>query len=120
MQGPVLPCGGKCKQEETIYQATVTHTNPTSGNQETHKYVGLAATSFYKRHQNLKLPSKTKTTEQKVSYQSIFSNCKTKILFMKYLGKLLTGPTNSPQSQKSVNCAPLNVFTSFVDQTYTL
>ena len=48
------PVERKCKQEETIYQLTVTHKNSSTGNQETYKYVGLAATSFYKRHQNHK------------------------------------------------------------------
>ena len=59
------PVEGKCKQEETIYQATVTHKNPSTGNQETHKYVGLAATSFYKRHQNHKTSFKDKNHRTK-------------------------------------------------------
>jgi hypothetical protein len=59
------PVEGKCKQEETIYQATVTHKNPTTGNQETHTYIGLAATSFYKRHQNHKTSFKDKNHRTK-------------------------------------------------------
>ena len=48
------PVEGNCKQEGTIYQATVTHKNPTTGTQETETNLGLAATTFYKRHQNHK------------------------------------------------------------------
>ena len=43
------PVDGKCQQEETIYQATVTHTNPASQKQEINTYIGLAATTCYKR-----------------------------------------------------------------------
>lgn len=48
------PVEGKCKQECTIYQATVTHKEPDTGTQNTNTYIGLAATTFYKRHQNHK------------------------------------------------------------------
>ena len=54
------PVQGKCKQEGTIYQATVTHASPETGKQETNTYIGLAATSFYQRHQNHKTTFKDK------------------------------------------------------------
>ena len=68
------PVEGKCKQEETIYQATVTRKNPITGFQETHTYIGLAATSFYKMHQNHKTSFKDKNHRTKASYLSIFGN----------------------------------------------
>ena len=54
------PVQGKCKQECTIYQATVTHTSPETGKQKSDTYIGLAATTFYKRHQNHKTTFKDK------------------------------------------------------------
>ena len=55
------PVQGKCSQECTIYQATVKHASPETGKQITDTYIGLAATSFYQRHQNHKTTFKDKT-----------------------------------------------------------
>ena len=55
------PVEGKCQQEGTIYQATVKHTNPETGQQETNIYIGLAATSFYQMHQNHKTTLKDRS-----------------------------------------------------------
>ena len=46
------PVEGKCKQEGTIYQAQVKHVDPISGTEVKETYIGLAATTFYERHQN--------------------------------------------------------------------
>ena len=59
------PVGGKCKEECTIHQATVTHTDPDSGTEQNHKYIGLAATTFYQRHQNHKTTFKNKEHQTK-------------------------------------------------------
>ena len=59
------PVQGKCKQECTIYQATVTHSSPETGEKQTNTYIGLAATTFYQRHQNHKTSFKDKNHSTK-------------------------------------------------------
>ena len=54
------PVQGNCKQECTIYQATVKHENPETGKKIEDTYIGLAATTFYQRHQNHKTTFKDK------------------------------------------------------------
>ena len=48
------PVQGKCKVEGSIYQATVKHSCPDTGQSIVQTYVGLSATTFYERHQNHK------------------------------------------------------------------
>jgi len=48
------PVEGRCQEESTIYQATVTHKSTESGTETHETYVGLASTTFYVRHQNHK------------------------------------------------------------------
>ena len=55
------PVQGKCKQERTIYQVTVSHFIPEKGKEQTNTYIGLAATTFYQCHQNHKTIFKDKT-----------------------------------------------------------
>ena len=59
------PVQGKCKQEGTIYQATVKHISPETRQEVIQTYVGLAATTFYKRHQNHKTTLKLRDHETK-------------------------------------------------------
>ena len=64
------PVQGKCKQECTIYQATLKHTSPEMGNQEKYTNIGLLETTFYKRHQN----HKTTFADKNYSTKSELSN----------------------------------------------
>ena len=59
------PVQGKCKQECTIYQSTVTHSSPETGKKQTNTYIGLAATTFYQRHQNHKTSFKDRNHSTK-------------------------------------------------------
>ena len=54
---------GKCKQERTIYQATVKYTSPETGQEVKETYIGLAATTFYEKHQNHKTTFKLRSHE---------------------------------------------------------
>ena len=56
---------GKCKQEGTIYQASVKHTDLETGQEVVETYIGLAATTFYERHQNHKSSFKLRIHETK-------------------------------------------------------
>ena len=59
------PVEGKCKQEGTIYQATVNYTSPETGQEVKETYIGLAATTFYDRHHNHKSTFKLRSHETK-------------------------------------------------------
>ena len=59
------PVEGRCQEEGTIYKATVTHKSPETGLLVKEEYVGLAATSFYKRHQNHKTTFKDRNHSTK-------------------------------------------------------
>ena len=59
------PVEGKCKQEGTIYQAQVKHIDPVSGTEVKETYIGLAATTFYERHQNHQSTFKLRSHETK-------------------------------------------------------
>ena len=59
------PVQGKCQEEGTIYQATVKHQSPDTGQEIRKTYIALAATSFYKRHQNHKSTFNHRTHETK-------------------------------------------------------
>ena len=61
----VCPVQGRCQEEEVIYQATVKHQSPDTGQEIKETYIGLAATSFYKRHQNHKSTFNLRTHETK-------------------------------------------------------
>ena len=56
---------GKCKQEGTIYQASVKHTDRETGQEVVEAYIGLAAITFYERHQNHKSSFKLRSHETK-------------------------------------------------------
>ena len=56
---------GKCKQEGTIYQALVKYEDPETGTVVKDSYIGLAATSFYERHQNHQTSFKHRIHETK-------------------------------------------------------
>ena len=59
------PVQGKCKVEGSIYQATVKHSCPDTGQDIVNTYVGLSATTFYERHQNHKTTFKNRLHETK-------------------------------------------------------
>ena len=104
------PVEGKCKQEETIYQATVTHTNPSTGNQETHKYVGLAATSFYKRHQNHKTSFKDKSHRTKSELSKHIWDLKDQNIIFKLSWKIIDRAKKFSPVSKVCNLCTLELF----------
>ena len=59
------PVAGKCKEECTVYQATVKHFSTETGLEIKETYIGLASTTFYKRHQNHKTSFKLRSHETK-------------------------------------------------------
>ena len=81
------PVEGKCKQEGTIYQATVKYTSPETGKEVKETYIGLDATTFYERHQNHKTTFKLRSHETKSELSKYLWQLKDKGKNMIYRGK---------------------------------
>jgi hypothetical protein len=97
------PVQGKCKQEGSIYQATVKYTCPETGIEVSQKYVGLAATTFYRRHQNHKTTFKLRSHETKSELSKHIWQLKDKDIKFDLSWKIMD---RAPKfTQKLANCA---------------
>ena len=115
------PVQGKCKQECTIYQATVTHSSPETGKKQTNTYIGLAATTFYQRHQNHKTSFKDKNHSTKSELSKHIWNLKELGLVCDVTWKIIDkGKKFSPTSKSCKLCTLERYYLICRPDLYTL
>ena len=120
-RGKSCPVQGKCKQEGTIYQATVKHTSPQTGLEVTQSYIGLAATTFYERHQNHKNTFKLRCHETKSALSKYIWYLKDKGITYKLSWKIIDRARKFSPVSKTCNLCTLERFYLICRKvTYTL
>ena len=116
-----FPVEGKCQQEGTIYQTTVKHTNPATGQQETNTYSGLAGTTFYQRHQNHKTTLKDRSHSTKSELSNHCWKLKDSSVGFSLSWKLIDkGQKFSPISKSCKLCTLERYFLICKPEFYTL
>ena len=120
-RGKSCPVQGKCKQEGTIYQAIVKHTSPETGQEVIQKYVGLAATTFYERHQNHKTTFKLRGHETKSALSKYLWSLKDKDIEYKLSWKIIDRARKfSPVSKTCSLCTLERFYLICHKETHTL
>ena len=101
---------GKCKQEGTIYQAKVTSTSLETGQKVEETYIGLAATTFYERHQNHKSTFKLRSHETKSELSKYLWQLKDKGIVYDLSWKIIDRAKKFTPASKSCNLCTLERF----------
>ena len=115
------PVEGQCKQTETVYQATVSHTSPETGQEVKETYIGLAATTFYERHQNHKTTFKLRSHETKSELSKYFWKLKDQNIVCKIDWKIIDrAPKFTPISKTCKLCTLERFYLLCKKESYTL
>ena len=115
------PVEGNCQQKEIVYQATVSHKSPETGQEIKETYIGLTATTFYERHKNHESNFKLRSHETKSELSKYMWKLKDKNIICKIEWKIVDrAPKFTPVSKTCKLCTLERFYLLCKKESYTL